>query len=97
MVEHIVLFSLKPEATREQVDAMLAGLRALPEQIDTIVEASCGRNFSERSRGHQVGLRVQFHDRAGLEVYVPHPAHQACVEEFIKPIMDYVTVVDYET
>ncbi|MCC7494528.1 MAG: Dabb family protein [Fimbriimonadaceae bacterium] len=96
MVEHLVLFKLHNDATPAQVEAMLQALRALPTQIDTIRELSCGHNFCDRSNGHQVGLRVLFDDRAGLEVYAPHPAHTGCVATCIKPILEQVTVVDYE-
>lgn len=96
MIEHLVLFKLKPGTTDAQIDAMLAALRALPEAIDTIEELSCGRNFSDRSQGHQVGLRVRFGSREGLAAYIPHPAHQGCVATHIAPILEQVTVVDYE-
>ena len=96
MVEHLVLFKLKPDATAQQVSDMLAALERLAQQIDTVRELSCGHNFSDRGNGHQVGLLVRFADRAGLAAYLPHPAHQACVAEYVKPILDDVTVVDYE-
>ncbi|NUQ01437.1 MAG: Dabb family protein [Armatimonadetes bacterium] len=96
MVEHLVLFRLKTEATEQQVDAMLEALEKLRGKINTIMELSCGRNFSERSNGHAAALRVRFADRAGLAEYIPHPDHQACVETYIKPIVEQVTVVDYE-
>ncbi|MBI2300488.1 MAG: Dabb family protein [Armatimonadetes bacterium] len=96
MVEHLVLFKLKPDATPQQVDALLAALQRLKDQIDTVRELTCGHNFSDRSNGHQIGLLVRFADRAGLAAYLPHPAHQACVEDYVKPILVDVTVVDYE-
>lgn len=96
MVEHLVLFQLKPAATEAQIDTMLAGLRGLADQIDVIRELSCGRNYSDRANGHQVALRVLFASREDLAAYIPHPAHQACVEQCVKPIMAGVTVADYE-
>ncbi len=96
MVEHLVLFKIKPEATPEQLDGMLAGLKRLPEQIDGILELTVGRNFSDRSQGHDIGLLVRFRDRAALETYLPHPAHRACVENDVRPVMESVIVVDYE-
>lgn len=96
MVEHLVLFKLKPEATDAQIDTMLDALRRLKSQLPYIVELSCGKNFCDRSQGHQVALRVLFNCRADLENYGPSDAHQNCVATYIKPIMDGVTVVDYE-
>lgn len=96
MVEHVVLFKLKPEATPEQRRAMLAGLKSLRQSVPGIVDLTCGQNFSQRSQGYEIGLVVRFQDRAALETYLPHPAHRAVVEETIRPIMDGVIVVDYE-
>ena len=96
MIEHLVLFKLKPEATAAQIDTMITQLQGLAQQIDTVRELSCGRNFSPRGEGFAVGLRVKFDDRAGLEFYGPHDAHQSCVATYIKPIMDSVVVVDFE-
>jgi hypothetical protein len=96
MVEHLVLFKLKPEATEEQKEAAIQALRGLKGQIDGILELTCGRNFSQRSQGFEIGLLVRFRDRAALEVYIPHPAHRGAVEQFLHPIREDVIVVDYE-
>ena len=96
MVEHVVLFKTTPDATEEQKDQMIAGLSALKEQIPGIVDLSCGRNFSDRSQGFDIGLVVRFVDRAALDVYIPHPAHRGAVDQFVAPIKADVIVADYE-
>jgi hypothetical protein len=96
MVDHIVLFKLKDSASAEQKAAMLKALLALKDQIPGIVQASAGANFSDRARGYTHGFTVRFRDRAALDAYLPHPAHQAVVESHVKPINDAVLVVDYE-
>jgi hypothetical protein len=96
MVEHLVIFKLKPETTEEQKEAAIQALRGLRGQIDGIVELTCGRNFSQRSQGFEIGLLVRFRDRAALEAYLPHPAHRGAVEQFLHPIREDVIVVDYE-
>jgi len=96
MVEHIVLFKVSSSATQEQKDRMVAELKRLREQIPGIVDLSVGYNFSERSHGFQIGLVVRFTDLAALEAYLPHPAHRACVEQFINPIREDVILADYE-
>jgi hypothetical protein len=60
------------------------------------VDLSCGRNFSDRNQGFEIGLVVRFVDRAALEVYLPHPAHRGAVDQFVAPIKADVIVVDYE-
>jgi hypothetical protein len=96
MVEHIVLFQTTEDATAEQRDRMIAELKKLRGAIPGIVDLSVGYNFSERNQGFEIGLVVRFADRAALEAYLPHPAHRACVAEFIHPIRKNTIVVDYE-
>ena len=96
MVEHVVLFKLKAEATADAKRAAIEALKGLRGQIDGIVDLSCGLNFSERSQGHEIGLVVRFHDRAALDAYIPHPAHRGVVDQYLHPIRESVVVVDYE-
>jgi len=97
MVEHVVLFKLKPEATDDQRAAMCRALGELGTSVPGILDISAGVNFSDRNQGFDVGLVVKFVDRDALEVYLPHPAHRAAVEQFVRPILQEVIVVDYET
>jgi hypothetical protein len=96
MVEHVVLFKTTPEATPEQKERAIAALKTLKDKIPGILDISSGTNFSARNQGFDIGLVVRFVDRAALEVYLPHPAHRGCVDEFITPIKQDVIVVDYE-
>lgn len=96
MVEHVVLFKTKADATDEQKERMISELKALREKIPGIVDLSVGRNFSDRNQGYDIGLVVRFVDRAALDAYGPHPAHTGCVNTYIAPIKEDVLVVDYE-
>jgi len=95
-VEHLVLFQWQPEATTAQVDAAIAALRDLADKVPSVLQLSCGENFSDRAKGYQCGLFVRFSDRAALAAYQAHPAHQAVVREHLKPIMADVLALDYE-
>lgn len=95
MIEHLVLFQMKATATTADEDKLLAavgGLTAIPG----VVELSCGRNFSDRGRGHALALRVLLRTREDLQVYQDHPLHQAALRDAIRPVIDGVTVADYE-
>lgn len=96
MVEHIVLFKWKAEATPEQIATAIAGLAGLKEQVPNILDLTVGENFTDRGQGFTHGLVVRFPDKAALEVYGPHPAHQHVVQNFINPIRDNVLALDYE-
>jgi hypothetical protein len=95
MVEHTVWFKLKDAVTDEQKQEMMAGLRALRGQIEGIEHLACGEDFSGRSKGYQIGLVVRLVSRAALEVYGPHPVHQAFLQKF-RPLWDDVVALDLE-
>ncbi len=95
-VEHVVLVRPKPEATEEHLAELRAQLLGLEEKLPGILHATCGRNFSERSGGYEIGFVVRFADRAALEHYLPHPLHREVVERYVRPHTDGVLVVDYE-
>lgn len=48
MVEHIVLFKMKPESTPEQKDELIRRLRGLAGKIEGIVSLSAGESFTDR-------------------------------------------------
>ena len=96
MIEHIVLFQWTSEARRDQIDTVVRELRALEGKIDGIVHLTCGADFSGRAHGFTHALTVRFVDRAALEAYGPHPAHQHVVQTYINPIRANVLACDYE-
>ncbi len=96
MVEHIVCFHLKPGATPEQEEQLIAMLRGLKEKVSGVLDLSAGRTFvPERGQGYTVGLVVRFADRAGLAGYGPHPEHVP-VKAYAEQICDSILAIDYE-
>jgi quinol monooxygenase YgiN len=93
---HVVLFKFKADAPAEKITALEKAFAELPEKIDAITGFEWGTNVSEE--GHDKGFThcflVTFKDKAGLDAYLPHPAHKAFVEQ-LKPLMEDVTVIDY--
>ena len=96
MVEHIVLFRWRTEASQGGIENALTELRKLKSKIPGIVDLSCGANFSERAKGYTHGLVVRFTDRAALEAYGPHTEHQRVVQNFINPIREDTLILDCE-
>jgi hypothetical protein len=96
MIEHVVLFKAKPDAPPEKLEAMLRALTDLKGKVPGILSISAGTNFSTRGQGYTHGLVVRFPDRAALEAYQPHPAHQSVVAEHVRPLTEGVLAVDYE-
>lgn len=96
MIEHIVLLKLKDGTPEESVARMIEGLKGLQSKVPGILAVSVGTNFSERSKGFTHGLVMRFEDKAALEAYLPHPAHEAVAQELVLPIIDDFVRVNYE-
>ena len=96
MIEHMVLFKVKAEATPADAATMIQELRKLKELIPEIQELTCGANTSVRNQGFTHGLLVRVRSPKDLETYIAHPEHQRVVAQHVRPILESVIVVDYE-
>lgn len=96
MIEHLVLIQWKSEASPEAITQAMDGLRALRGQISGILDLTCGANFNSRAQGYTHALVIRFEDKAALDAYNPHPAHQKVVQEMMGPIAAGVLVLDFE-
>lgn len=95
MVEHVVLFRLKPDASEALKTGLMRSLVGLKDLIPGIVHASAGPNFSARAQGYTHGLVIRFTDKAALDAYLTHPAHVEVVEKQVRPISEGVLALDY--
>ncbi|WP_201354040.1 Dabb family protein [Hydrogenimonas urashimensis] len=95
MVVHIVMFRFKDENKSENIEKVKAMLEALPREIPSLRSMEVGVDFSRSERSMDLVLTSTFDDRAGLESYRIHPAHQKVVA-VIKEVTLESRVVDYE-
>ncbi len=93
---HVVFFKFKDSASAEQVQSIEKDFAELAKKIDTVKAFEWGTNVSPEglNDGFTHCFLVTFADKAGLEVYLPHPAHTEFVGK-LKPLLDKVCVVDY--
>jgi len=93
---HVVILKFKEEATKEQITKIETEFAALEEKIKTITGIEWGTNVSpeNHAQGYTHCFVVSFKDRAGLDVYLPHEAHEAFVK-ILLPVLDQVLVVDF--
>ena len=93
---HVVFFKFKDDAAPEKVKAIEEAFVALSRKIDTVTGFEWGTNVSPEglNDGFTHCFLVTFRDKAGLEVYLPHPEHKAFVDQ-LKPLLDKVCVLDY--
>ena len=83
MWAHVVLFDLRPDLTVEERGRFIAALRHALTSIPSIRRHVVGRRQSigagyETAAAEGFGYLgvLEFDDRAGLEQYLAHPAHQ---------------------
>jgi hypothetical protein len=76
---HVVFFKFKDDASKEAVKGIEGGTNVSPEGLND---------------GFTHCFLVTFKDKAGLEVYLPHPEHEKFVSQ-LKPLLDKACVLDY--
>ena len=93
---HVVLFGFNENVSKQQIKEIEDAFVKLPKQIDTIIDFEFGTNVSPENinDGLTHCFFVTFKDKAGLEVYLPHPAHKKFVE-LVQGKLAKVVVVDY--
>jgi hypothetical protein len=95
MVDHLMFFAVREEASEEEVEDLASSLRALRDEVPSTVDLSVGEDFSGRSGGYTHALVARFEDTAGLREYMEHPAHLAVVEKLDATTTGRI-VADYE-
>jgi len=95
-LRHVVLFSFKDEASKEDIRQVEEAFSALPRKIPQIKDYEWGINNSPE--GLNDGLThcflVTFESEEDRAIYLPHPAHQAFVK-ILQPHLERAVVVDY--
>lgn len=94
MLTHIVCWKYKAETSEAEREEHVAKLRALPDVIPNIRSFSVGRDVLHLERSFDTGLVAIYPDRAALDFYTDHPAHQA-VAAMGKQIAERVVSVDF--
>lgn len=98
VLRHVVLFKFKANTSKDQIAAIEAAFRGLPDKIDAIRDFEWGTDVSPegKSKGFTHCFFVTFADEKGRDAYLPHPAHQEFVQ-IVRAHVEDVCVVDYWT
>ncbi|WCO68359.1 Dabb family protein [Iamia majanohamensis] len=86
MLTHIVLVDVAEGTPEDRVEALVAGLRALPAQIPEIGSYEVGRDLGLAEGNAGVAIVARFATPEDLRTYIAHPAHQAVVADLLEPI-----------
>jgi hypothetical protein len=97
-LRHVVMFKFKDGTTPDQVVSIEKAFAGLKAQIPELIkDFEFGTNNSPE--GLDQGLThcfiATFASEKDRDAYLPHPAHQAFVENFAKVYVDKVTVLDF--
>ena len=99
MVSHIVIFWTDPR-NPSAPDALIEGAKKYLTDIPGVSQFHVGKmSPSHRpvvEQSYQVGLRIQFEDKAAGDAYQNHPSHLEFVEKSFKPNCIKVVVYDFE-
>lgn len=91
MFVHMFAFRWRPGVTQEQKNRVLAEIRGLQGQIPGLLETTVGANISPRGKGYELGGVMKFADKASLESYGAHPAHQKLLS-WLMPLIEPIEV-----
>jgi hypothetical protein len=97
MVQHIVLFRLKAEATPGQIVEAGEALLAMKGQIPEIKSIHFGPNLGPSVKEYSYVLLVVCEDMGAVQRYLDHPVHRQTLDRFIAPIRDGRLAADLET
>ena len=97
MLRHLVLLRFLPTALRADIAAIEVAFAALRTLVPGVSDLEWGLDTSPEglAKGFTHAFMLSFAGAPQRDAYLPHPAHQAFVEQ-LKPLLDDVLVLDYE-
>jgi hypothetical protein len=96
MFRHVVLFTWKPEATKEQKQAVHAELATMPPAIEAIRTYRYGPDAGINPANSDYAVVADFDDAAGYIAYRDHPVHRHFVERYVTPIVASRAAIQFE-
>ena len=96
MFNHVGHLTLAPDASDEQIEAILTGLLGLPGQIDGLLEARVVRDAGLTDGNATLRFHMRFVSEDAWRAYGTDPAHVAVVTEHIKPVLASKAFVQYD-
>ena len=96
MISHVVSWSLRTDLDRTasiaRIRELLTGLVGTVESIRSLEVV---RNVAYPETNGDVAVVAEFHDAAGLDAYIVHPAHKEAAAE-IRTLVTGRGAIDYE-
>ncbi len=96
MIEHVVLFNLKPELDEAKIDWMLRETRIRLLKIPVVRGLRCGYRV-DPGEDWAMFLLVELDSVEKLSCYMLDPVHIRFVDEVIKPNITNRIALDYQS
>jgi hypothetical protein len=96
MIVHIVFFKFKEQEKYENIQKAKDMLLSLQKSVPSLRSIDAGVNFSDEERSMDLSIITHFDSGEDFKAYVVHEEHVKVVD-FIKQVVEYSKVVDYET
>ena len=95
MLNHVVMLTLDEAATAEARDAIVGGLRGLPEEVPGLetIDVRTDNGLADGNAG--VFFHMRFVDEESWRAYTPHPAHQVLARDHILPVLRLKTALQF--
>jgi hypothetical protein len=97
MIVHVVTFTFQDDVSAEQLDAIDAALRELPDRIEGLRSYLHGRDLRLREGTVDYAVVAVVDDADGLAGYLDHPAHVRAVQTYVMPVTVARQAVQIET
>lgn len=96
VIEHVVLFKVKPETDSTKVASMVNGLNALTS-LPQVLHLTAGPVHKNRSSAFSFThmLHSRYTSKSDLSDYSAHPDHLSVVRESVLPICEDIMAVDW--
>ena len=96
MIEHVVLFNLKPEVDAEKIEWMLRETRIRLLKISVVRGLRCGHRI-DPGTDWSLFLLVELDSVEKLACYMSDPLHVRFVKEVIEPNVTNRIALDYQS
>ncbi|KAI8001568.1 Stress-response A/B barrel domain-containing protein UP3 [Camellia lanceoleosa] len=96
IIEHIVLFKVKPNTDPSKIDSMLTGLNAiisLHQVLYLIADTLLRTQSSPFPFTHM--LHTRYNSKDNQTAYSDHPSYVTVVTDFVKLICDDIMAIDW--
>jgi hypothetical protein len=95
MLHHVVLVTLRADATDAEVDAVLEGFASLPPAIPEIRTYDVGREAGLSPNDFGIVLVATFDSVEDFSAYREHPAHVSFRQDLLVPVSTGITSTQF--